>query len=346
MKSKLLSISTLFLVVGFMFFHMYPEPAFGEKIVIELSTTVAPGSTIDLAADKFKTLVEKQSNGRVSVVRYRAGQLYGPKAQIEAIAKGGLSMAVLHMAYVGARSPALEFISSMGAQGCWADYDHYWRFIDLPDTRRVAETEFEVKMNAKLLGILSYGTGIIGNRKKPIHTVEDYKGIKIRAAGTSGATFLWALGMVPTELSAKEVYMALQRGTIDGSVSGPDRFLKSKWYEVATYLTQDYSLPYISMWLVINSDFWNKLDKDNQQIISESAIEVEKWTRTYAKAETEKSYKELRSLVKDLYFMPKTETAKINEMVRPKMHNLIVKRAGKEMGEKLWSLFLEADKIQ
>ena len=345
MKSKLQSISILFLAAGFVFFHMCLAPAFGKTKTIELSTTVAPGSTIDLAADKFKTLVEKKSNGSISVVRYRAGQLYGPKAQIEVIANGGLSMAVLHMAYVGARSPSLEFISSMGAQGCWAGDDHYWRFIDMPGTRQIAENEFKGKMNAKLLGILSYGTGLIGNSKRPIHTVEDYKNIKIRAAGTSGATYLKAVGLIPVELSAKEVYMALQRGTIDGSVSGPDRFLKSKWYEVATYLTQDYSLPYISMWLTINNDFWNKLDKEQQQILSESAIEVEKWTRTYAKLETEKSYKKLKGLVKDLYFMPKTETAKINEVARPLMKNLILKRAGQELGGKLWSLFLEADKI-
>ena len=198
------------------------------------------------------------------------------------------------------------------------------------------------------MGILSYGTGIIGNSKRPIHAVEDYKGLKVRAAGTAGATFYRALGLVPTELSAKEVYMALQRGTIDGSVSGPDRFLKSKWYEVAHYLTQDYSLPYISMWLTINNDFWNKLDKDGQQILSDSALEIEKWTRTNAKMETERSYETLKKLakVKDLYFMPKAETAKINKIARPEMHKLIVKRAGKEMGEELWGLLLETEETQ
>ena len=334
------------LVIGNFLFANSKAVASEKKVKIELSTTVALKSCIDLSADKFANIVEKRSGGRISVTRFRAGQLYGPKQQIEAIAKGALSMAVLHMAFVGARSPALEFISSMGAQGCWADYDHYWRFIDLPEVRRIATREFEAKMNAKLLGILSYGTGIIGNRKRPIHTIEDYKGIKMRAAGTSAAALYSALGMIPTQLSAKEVYMALQRGTVDGTVSGPDRFYKSKWYEVATYLTQDYAHPYVSMWLVVNNDFWKKLTNQDRQVLLQASQEIEKWTRNYAPQDTEKSYEQLKKVVKDLYFMPKSETKKITIIAKPVMHKLIVKRAGKEIGEELWSLLLKSEKAK
>ncbi len=336
-------IVILFMMVGIISLEApAAQSASGGEIKIDFSCTAAPGSVLDLATVEFKTIVEKRSRGRISVTLYRHGALYDPKGEIEAIAKAGLAMAILSMSHVGGRSPALEFIGGLGAQGCWSDRDHYWRFTDLPETRRIARSEFEAKINAKLLSLLSYGPGIIGNSRRPIHTVEDYKGLKVRAAGSAQASLYKALGMVPTELSAKEVYMALQRGTIDGASSGPERFFKSKWYEVTKYLTQDDAVPGVSMWLAINLDFWDKLSQQDQLILAETARDLEKWTRTYSIKETEEAYEKLRPLVKDFYFFPKSEVAKINEIAGPTMHNLIVKRAGKEMGDELWTLLLNA----
>ena len=96
-----------------------------EKVKLELSSTLAPGSCIELAADRFKDIVQKKSNKRIVIVRFPSGELYDPKAEIEAVATGNLAMATLHNSYVGGRSPALEFISSFGAQGCWQDHAHY-----------------------------------------------------------------------------------------------------------------------------------------------------------------------------------------------------------------------------
>jgi len=320
-KKIMISLVLVFLLVFSSNFAkvIQAQSASGEKVELGLSSTLSPGSCLELACDRFKSLAEKKSNGRIKIVRYPSGELYGPKAEIEAVAKGNIAMGMLHNAYVGARSPALEFISSFGGQGCWEDYDHYWRFLDLPEVREIASSEAKTKLNAKLLAIAAYGNSLAGNRKKE-------------------------LGVVPTELSAKEVYLALQRGTIDGANSGPGRFYFSKWYEVTPYLTQDYTLPYLSFWLSINLDIWNKLSDNDRGILAETAREIEDWARIYVVKETSAIYEKFqRGLVKELYFFPQSETEKIARIVRPVMHDLIVKRVGKEMGEKLWSL-LEAAK--
>jgi TRAP-type C4-dicarboxylate transport system substrate-binding protein len=309
-----------------------------EKVKLELSSTLAPGSCIELAADKFKDIVQKKSNKRIVIVRFPSGELYDPKAEIEAVASGNLAMATLHNAYVGGRSPALEFISSFGAAGCWQGYDHYYRFIDLPRVREIAAKEFETKINAKLLAMLPYGDSLIGNGRRPIHTVADYKGLKIRTAGAAQATMYRALGVVPTEMSSGEVYMGLQRGTIDGACSGPSRFFLSKWYEVTPYMTQDYSLPFLSFWLAISDRYWEKLSKEDQKILQDAAEETEKWARVYVVQETDGFNEKIKAKVKDFYFFPKDEIEKVGSIVGPVMHDLIVKRAGKEMGEELWNL--------
>jgi C4-dicarboxylate-binding protein DctP len=349
MRSKLTVIScTVFLLiaVGLMPFKMTAvQSAHGEEIKLELTDTGPRGSCLVLAPDKVKEIVEKKSNGRIKIIRYPSYELYDPKAEIEAISKGKIAMANLHVSYVGGRSPALEFIGSFGAQGCWDDGDHYWRFIDLPEVRAIAEKEFRDKLNVKFLSMICGGNSFFGNTRRPVHTVEDFKGLKVRTAGVAQATMYKALGVVPTELSSKEVYMALQRGTIDGANSTPHRFLASKWYEVINYITQDYSVPWFSFWLAMNLDIWNKLSKGDQQIIQDAAREAEAFSRECAVKETEAAYEKLRAgLVKEIYLLPKSETRRITQIVKPVMVDLFTKRAGKEMSDTLWGLLDKTSK--
>jgi TRAP-type C4-dicarboxylate transport system substrate-binding protein len=335
---------SIIIVLGVLFFFGVPaQSEAAQKIKLSLSSNLSPGSCLELAADKFKELVEKKSNGNITIIRYPSGELYDSKSEIEAIVHGSVDMALLHVAYVGARSPELEFISSFGAQGCWDDYDHFYRFLDMPEVRKIADNKFETKLNAKLLAPLSYGTAVVGTNKKPIHTVADYKNLKIRTGGTAQAAMYKALGAIPVELSAKEVFMALQRGTIDGALSGPGRFYFSKWYVATPYIIQDYVSPYLQFWHAMSMNKWEKLTSENQKILSDSAQEIALWTRDYVVKETEMTYQKFKSgLIKEMNFLPNNERAKLRKIVYPVMHELTVKRCGKDMGEKLWGYMLQA----
>jgi C4-dicarboxylate-binding protein DctP len=328
---------TLFMITGV---------AKAKSIEIKLSSTLAPGSTLEMAADKFKELVEKASAGQITVVRYPSGELYDPKGEIEAVASGNIAMGVLHVAYVGGRSAVLEFISSFGAQGCWDSPEHYYRFIDNPKVQEIANSEFREKLNAELLAMLPYGITMVGNTKHPIRTIEDFKGLKLRTAGSAQANMYRALGVIPTEMSSGEVYMALQRGTIDGAMSGPARWYLSKWYEVCPYLTQDYSLPYMTFWLAINSDIWKDLTPSNQKILRDAAEEVKTWARSYVTKETEQAYDQLKASkkVKEIFFFDEKQVAQIAETVKPVMQELLVKRVGKEKADQLFNLLEQARK--
>jgi len=313
------------------------QSASPQKIKLTLSSNLAPGSCLELAADKFKDLVEKRSNGNITIIRYPSGELYDSKSEVEAIVNGGVDMAMMHVAYVGARSPALEFISSFGAQGCWDDYEHFYRFLDMPEVREIANHQFETKLNAKLLSPVSYGTSVVGTNKKAIHTVADFKGLKMRASGTAQSAMYKALGAAPVELSIKEVFMALQRGTIDGACTGPGRFYFAKWYETTPYIVQDYVSPFLQFWFTMNMNKWKKLTPENQKIIADAAQEIALWTRDYVVKETELIYQKFKSgLVKEMIFFTDNERASLRKIVYPAMQALTIKRCGNGMGEKLW----------
>jgi len=316
--------------------------AVASDISLTLATTTPPKSNHELAAEKFVAAVAKKTNGRITIKHYGSGSLYNAKSIMPAISKDQIDIGLLHVALVGRRSPVLEFVGSFGAMGCWESYDHYYRFLDNPRTREIASAEFEKYFNSKLLAAWSFGTSLIGRRDKAITTTDDYKGLKMRTSGTAMATMYKALGAVPIGMSSKEIYTGLQRGTIQGAGSGVSRWRRSKLYEVAPYLTVDPTIPYFSMWLVINNKSWAKLSSSDQKIIMDTAREYESWTRDYAAKERKEDCAFLKSKAKAFVELSNEQKTKLIHIVKPVMKNFAKEQLGDQYQE-LWDL-LEASK--
>ena len=309
---------------------------------LTLASYFAPKANLEVACEKFKEMVEEKTEGRVKITFYGAGSLYRPDAALSAITKNMVNMTYLHTGMVGRRSPVLEFIGSFGAQGCWNSYDHYFRFIDNPEVHRIASEEAEKLYNSRILGFFSYGTGLVCS-KTPIKKVEDFKGLKIRSSGTAQATIWKSLGAIPTEMSSKEMYTALQRGTIDGGNTGTSRIRRNKLYEVAPYLTIDPTTPHVSFFFAINNNAWNGLSAADQKVFEEVARSVERWTRESAEKEKEDDYAFFKENKCELIELSDAERTRLLDTVRPKMQALCKERLGDKY-DLLWGLLEEAAK--
>ncbi|MBN2124201.1 MAG: TRAP transporter substrate-binding protein [Deltaproteobacteria bacterium] len=308
---------------------------------LTLASFFAPKTNLEVACEKFKEMVEEKAGGRIKITFYGAGSLYRPDGALSAIAKNMVNMTYLHTGMVASRSPILEFIGSFGAQGCWQSYDHYFRFIDNPEVHKIASAEAARLYNSRILGFFSYGTGLVGS-KRPIRKVEDFKGLKIRSSGTAQATIWRSLGAIPTELSAKEMYTALQRGTIEAVNTGTSRIRRGKLYEVAPYLTIDPTTPHVSFFFAINNNAWNGLSPEDQKVIEEAARAIERWTRKNAEKEQEDDYAFFRENKAELIELSDAERTKLLDIVRPHMQAFCKERLGDKY-EQLWRL-LEASK--
>jgi TRAP-type C4-dicarboxylate transport system substrate-binding protein len=311
--------------------------ASAAELKLTYASSTPPKSNLEIASQKFIKTIEEKTKGRIKITFYGAGSLYNAKTMIPALTKGQISMGILHVALVGRRSAVLEFLGSFGAQGCWESYEHYFRFLDNPEVRKLAEAEFGKFFNGRLLAALAFGTGLVGRADKPIKAVADFKGLKMRTSGTAQATMYKALGAIPVSLSAKEIYTGLQRGTIQGATSGMSRWRRSKLYEVAPYLTVDPTLPYLSMYLVINKNTWNKLSAADQKLFTETAREIEAWTRDYAAKERSQDLAFLKSKAKALVELPPAERKKLVATVKPAMKEFSKKHLGDKY-QQLWDL--------
>ncbi|MBT3225000.1 MAG: TRAP transporter substrate-binding protein [Desulfobacula sp.] len=333
---------TLCLFVSLLLVMVGLNCAVAEEGSLTFATTTPPKSNHEIAAQKFVEAVAQRTGGKINIKHFGAGSLYNAKSIMAAMSKNQIDIGLLHVALVGRRSPVLEFVGSFGAMGCWESYEHYYRFLDNPRTREIASAEFAKYFNGRLLSAWSFGTSLLGCRDKAITTIEDFKGLKMRTSGTAMATMYKALGVVPISLSSKEIYTGLQRGTIQGAGSGVSRWRRSKLYEVAPYLTVDPTIPYFSMWLVINQKSWDKLSSSDQKIIADTAKEYEAWTRDYAAKEREEDFAFLKSEAKAFVELSKEQKAKLVNTVKPVMKAFAKDQLGDQYQE-LWGL-LEASK--
>lgn len=219
------------------------------------------------------------NNKRFHIKIYPSGQLYEEKGLVQGVQTGALDISFVTSAAWGGTVPSiyvLNFPMLMGTNklGLAAINGTFGKAM---------ERNFE-KANVQLIGWVIYGPDdVIVNNVRPLVKPEDFKGLRLRSTGALHATMVEALGGGPTVMSASEVYMALQRGTFDGSVTGVTSVVERKWYEVTKYATI-LPLSYSALPITVSKRFWNKLDDAEKKALmdagklatGESAKEAEK----------------------------------------------------------------------
>lgn len=115
------------------------------------------------------------------------------------------------------------------------------------------------------------------NDKKPVHSASDMAGLKIRTMESPIYTkMLESFGASATPMAYSELYSALQTGVVDGQENSPGTTFNGSFYEVNKYYILD-GHAISSIFLYMNSSFFNKLPADLQKIVTEAGT-----TATYA----------------------------------------------------------------
>ncbi len=156
--------------------------------------------------------------------------------------------------------------------------------VDLPHgypTGRVATrvaNEFAKAMapeeldDVKVLYIHAHGPGLLST-KKPVRTLEDIKGMKIRSTGLS-AKIVKALGGAPVAMPQGDTYEALQKGVVEGTFTPIETLKGWRQAEVVDYTTESTGVGYTtSMFVVINLEKWNALPENLRKIMEEVSDE-------------------------------------------------------------------------
>jgi C4-dicarboxylate-binding protein DctP len=228
-----------------------------SPIVIKFSHVVASNTPKGAAAEKFKELAEKYTDGKVKVEIYPNSTLYKDKEELEALQLGAVQML----------APSNSKFGPIGVRE-FEVFDLPYILPDLPTLRKVTDGPLGAKL-LKLLqpkgmtGLAYWDNGfkqMTANKK--LISPDDYKGLKFRVQSSKvlEAQFR-ALGAIPQVMAFSEVYQALQTGVVDGQENTASNIYTQKMHEVQKYLTMT-NHGYIGYVVVVNKKFWDGLPAD------------------------------------------------------------------------------------
>jgi TRAP-type C4-dicarboxylate transport system substrate-binding protein len=107
-------------------------------------------------------------------------------------------------------------------------------------------------------------------RAKPVRTLEDLKGMRIRTPSAAQSAQLTALGAVPVDMPVTQIYNAIERGVIDGTMIPLSAMLDFKLLEVVKYLTIDAPLGRSPFLVAMQRKRYESLPADLKKIIDDT----------------------------------------------------------------------------
>jgi TRAP-type C4-dicarboxylate transport system substrate-binding protein len=211
--------------------------------------------------------VKKRSNGRVEIAYHPGGTLLSPVKMYDGIVTGIADMGFSHIQYTRGRFPAMEvFDLPLGFPSGWVDTQVAADFFN-----KYKAKEWD---DVHVLYVTTTGPLILQTISKPVRTLEDLKGLKIRATGQL-ADIIKALGGIPVPLPMPDVYESLRRGVIDGVTVDLSTLKYWKFAEVTKFVTAYWQLGTgITFYFVMNKNKWNGLPPDLRKIVTDVAIEA------------------------------------------------------------------------
>lgn len=245
-----------------------PSPAPPAKVIkLRLASGLVATHGTSKVVQWFADESGKRSGGKLVIETYHGGQLFTHEQVIDAVKANSVEMALSPGGHWNVLTPLMEFPNIFFLT------DSEKTFLGSRDTIREVMTQVDAENGIKFLYCIPYGEVGLVNSKRPINTMDDAKGLKIRGVSKGAFDSLETLGAVPYDFPTPEVYDAVCKGAVDGVASGTETITARKWYECTKYAVLPFN---ISTWQVfINMQAFNSLPKDVQDTIVQVAKEAE-----------------------------------------------------------------------
>ena len=222
------------------------------------------GHTVYQFIDDWVKEVNTMLGGRLTLELYPAKAIIPPFETLEAVKMGIIDADITSPAYFAGRDPAIPLLADLiGAYSNWFEAATWCEYGGGKELYQKMYKNF----GAHFVGCPNAGIESVAS-KKPINSIADFKGVKMRAPSGTATQLLKAMGASPVNLSGGEVYNALEKGVIDAADLSDYVANKSLGlHKVAKYALVDFhSMPVLS--LTVNMKKWNAQPKDIQAILN------------------------------------------------------------------------------
>lgn len=206
--------------------------------------------------------IEKATGGKVKIQPFFGETLAKGKDSWNATKAGITDIAWAFHGYWPGMTPVTDVISlpamsfTTGEKGSEVLWKLYEKFPEI-------QNEFK---DVKVLLLYTSPPYNLITTNRPVHTMADLKGLKLRMTGGPPTEMVSRLGGVPMLISMPDSYLSLQKGVIDGMGAPWEAIEIFRFYEVAKYYTE-VPFPAVYFSIIMNKNKWNSLPEDVQKAI-------------------------------------------------------------------------------
>jgi len=257
MRKILLTMTALALIAAGL-----ASPARAESVRLTYSSFFPPTHIQSKLAEQWCNEVETRTGKSVLIDFYPGGTLSPARQCYDGVVEGISDIGQSALAYSRGRFPVMAAVDlpmgyQTGVQATAVANAVYAKFAP-------AELDDVVPMYFH-----AHGPGLLFTVEKPVRTMADLKGLKIRSTGNS-AKLIEALGGTPVAQPMPAAYQSLQKGVVDGSVHPMESNKGWKLGEVVRHCTMTVPVGYTTtFFIVMNKDRWNEILPKDQKIIEQ-----------------------------------------------------------------------------
>ena len=286
--------------------------AFAQERTIKFANQNSKGHPIVMGMEKFAEIVAAKSGGKIKVNIFPGGTLGSDQANVSALQGGTLEMASMNSGIFA--SQVKEF----------AIFDFPFMFSNTKEADAVMDSAFGKGLHQKLeekglVGLAYYELGFrnITNGKRPINTLADLEGLKLRVIPNPiNVDWVKALGANPTPLPFPELYAALEQKAVDGQENPVATINSAKLYEVQKHMVLS-NHQYNPQSVVISKKFWEKLTPAEQKILQDAATESAKYQRAQSRDQAAGILENLKKNGMQVTQLSAADMDKLRDKMRP-----------------------------
>jgi tripartite ATP-independent transporter DctP family solute receptor len=294
------------------------------------------GHPLVSGADKFSEIVAAKSGGKLKVNVFPGGTLGGDAPNVSALQGGTIELVLLNSGILASQVKPFEA------------YDLPFMFANAAEADAVVDGPFGQKMHGLLtdkgiVGLAYFELGFrnITNSKRPVNTVEDIAGLKLRVIPNAiNVDWVKALGANPTPLAFPEVYAALEQKAIDGQENPLNVIQANKFYEVQKYLAIT-NHQYNPQSLIFSKKVWDTLSPAEKKILQDAAVEASQYQRKVSREAAAGTLDALKKAGMQVTELSPAEQAKLREKLKP-----VIEKHGAALGDTVKDMQAEIAKVR
>jgi TRAP-type C4-dicarboxylate transport system substrate-binding protein len=247
-----------------------------DKITLRLADSLPVGHIIHDAVTKpFIEAVGKRTNGEVAIAHYPAEQLGKAKDLLRLTQSGVVDIGYIVPSYASDKMP-LTAVAELpgGFRNACHGTAAYWSLTH--DGNFLAEKEFAPNGIRPLITFALPTYQILLSTRKPVNSLADIEGLKIRTAGGALDLMMRAIKAVPIRMSPPEIYESMSRGTLDGAMLGYQSAVSYDLIGLLKTGTLNEPLSSVVITYSISAAKWKALPESVQKVLAEEGERITK----------------------------------------------------------------------